>query len=195
MQMTRASSLTAAFSAGVGAALVGAWGITHLMGLQFRASPPPAAALEREAPSPTAPRTRDLRPAVQAPPSSKAQQARVDIPARQKVERELMDKLISELPADWVTPLEPPSTGEGPTVGGLPHGEWVLFHPVRNWTDRGRYVLGSREGVWKVYDQAGTLVQVRTFVRGKIHGSFKQRSDASEGWQYFTFRDGEHVTD
>ena len=113
-----------------------------------------------------------------------------EVETAEEIERSVVERIMAGLGPNWVTPIKAPAVGEGPTVGGVPHGEWLLFHPVHTWTDRGRFVLGSREGEWKLYDMDDRLIRVRTFVRGKIEGTMKDRAD-SESWRTYHYIAGE----
>jgi hypothetical protein len=124
--------------------------------------------------------------------AEKPEGIRIPVISREAIEREREREVVADLPPGWIQPIESPAEGEGPRVGGLPHGEWLLFHPVHSWTDRGRFVLGSREGEWKLYDMQGTLIRVRHFVHGKIHGTMRDRALDSE-WRSYRYQDGELV--
>lgn len=113
------------------------------------------------------------------------------VPDEGEIEDRVVEQLLAGLPADWITPIEEPSYGKGPTLGGVAHGEWTLTHPVNAWTDVGHYVLGARQGVWKIYDKQGDLIRVRTFVNGKIDGELRDRDDGSTmNWRTYSYRQG-----
>jgi hypothetical protein len=113
---------------------------------------------------------------------------RVSIPSVDELERRIIEQIIADLPPDWVTPIDPPATGSGPTKGGLPHGEWSIHYPQNDWTVKGRFVLGSKQGRWECFDRHGELFQIRHYRNGKLDGELKERDDDNGDWNSWQYR-------
>lgn len=136
---------------------------------------------------PSATERASLRP---EPVASAATGDRTSIPSVDELEQRIVAELIAELPPDWITPIEPPTTGDGPTLGGVPHGEWTIHYPLRDWTEKGRFVLGSKQGRWEMFDAQGELVQVLHYRNGKKDGEVSERDAVTGEWNTWTYRDG-----
>lgn len=116
---------------------------------------------------------------------------RVSIPSTDELERRIIAEVIADLPPDWVTPIKPPATGTGPTKGGLPHGEWSIHHPRYDWTEKGRFVFGSKQGRWKMYDASGKHLCTWSYRNGKLDGEVRQLDPVTGEWNTWQYRDGE----
>lgn len=106
------------------------------------------------------------------------------------IERDLVERLIADLPPDWVTPISDKASGSGPQLGGLPHGEWELYYAETGKTAKGRFMLGAQHGAWKTYNEREELIQVRHFRNGKLHGEVTQLDEVSGGWDSWYYSEG-----
>lgn len=83
-----------------------------------------------------------------------------------------------------------PENGSGPRVEGYPHGTWVIAYPSGK-TESGEFVLGTRSGVWRIFDIDGSLLSEGEYVRGLRHGRWKDRLPGQKNFDWFTYVDGE----
>ena len=115
-----------------------------------------------------------------------------DAAARERIEAEVVARLVAELGLER-SAADETTTGEGPLVGGVRHGTWVLHYPKSALRDEGRYLLGVRHGPWTVTNAAGDVIRQRTFVNGLLHGTMRDRLHTEEAWRIYEYRFGELV--
>jgi len=108
----------------------------------------------------------------------------------EEVEASVVQRILETLGPDWITPIEPPTVGDGPRIGGVPNGKWTLFYPANQLTDEGNFALGARMGKWALKDRDGNILRTRTFVNGKVDGIMRDRASPNDPWMEFRFDHG-----
>jgi antitoxin component YwqK of YwqJK toxin-antitoxin module len=88
---------------------------------------------------------------------------------------------------DW-SPDPRAIPGGGSYVDGARDGQWTEYD-TDSTRETGRYLRGSREGLWKMFSKTGSLTVEGEFKEGKKHGAWKQHFDDG-GYIQMQFADG-----
>jgi hypothetical protein len=62
---------------------------------------------------------------------------------------------------------------QGGYSGKLLDGNYQEFYPSKGLKEQGKFKKGLKQGLWKAWDEAGTLTQTITWKRGKKQGDFQ----------------------
>lgn len=100
-------------------------------------------------------------------------------------------QLVQLLGPDWATPISKQAVGVGPTLAGVPHGDWVLTYAKTGRREIGAFALGARVGPWKVIDMNGDTIQTSNYINGILEGTLRERASVDARWISFSYVHGE----